>query len=433
MVGKTPSPQAERRSRPKNRRDQIATAAAIAFSERGYHGVSVEDIADEVGITKSALYRHFPGKYALFLNSALILLDALESALESSPTGHAESATDELRAHLCAIIGTTIANRRTAGIYRWERRYLRPEDRSPIRRRAWEVNRRIGECVSLIRPDISSTDTFVLVAAMLSAIGSITAHSLTLAPRRIEHILVDACVALSRSDLSSEEPISSIPTAARHPSSVNNMREDLLQSAIELFHREGYAEIGVEEIASTVGLPASGVYRYFPSKADILAAAFYRAIDRLETSIESALQRTSSPRDGLEALATVYIELCISQRELMSVYFAELINVPPGPRADLRMRQRLDVEQWATLLNEVRPELSSVESRFLLYAALNLVPDLGVFLGPNAVRQQAPRIHAVMMSVLLGSTPEQPASSEHNPRMPKSSAAGSLSAHTPSR
>ncbi|HET8994830.1 MAG TPA: TetR/AcrR family transcriptional regulator [Rhodococcus sp. (in: high G+C Gram-positive bacteria)] len=433
MVGKTSSPRAERRPRPKNRRDQIATAAAIAFSERGYHGVSVEDIADEVGITKSALYRHFPGKYALFLNSALILLDALETALESSPTGDTESAPDELRSYLCAIIGTTIANRRTAGIYRWERRYLRPEDRSPIRRRAWEVNRRIGECMSRIRPDISNTDTFVLVASMLSAIGSITAHNLTLAPRRIEHILLDACMALSRSDLLSEEHFPSIPLVPRRPPSVNNMRENLLQSAIELFHREGYAEIGVEEIASTVGLPASGVYRYFPSKADILAAAFYRAIDRLETSIESALQRTSSPRDGLEALATVYIELCISQRELMSVYFAELINVPPGPRADLRMRQRLDVEQWATLLNEVRPELSSVESRFLLYAALNLVPDLGVFLGPNAVRQQAPRIHAVMMSVLLGSTPEQPASSEHNPRMPKSSAAGSLSAHTPSR
>ncbi len=72
MVSNTSSPPVERRSRPKDRRDRIATAAAIAFSERGYHGgVSVEDIAAEVGITKSALYRHFPGgKYALFLNSA---------------------------------------------------------------------------------------------------------------------------------------------------------------------------------------------------------------------------------------------------------------------------------------------------------------------------------------------------------------------------
>ncbi len=260
--------------------------------------------------------------------------------------------------------------------------------------------------MSRIRPDISNTDTFVLVASMLSAIGSITAHNLTLAPRRIEHILLDACMALSRSDLLSEEHFPSIPLVPRRPPSVNNMREDLLQSAIELFHREGYAEVGVEEIASTVGLPASGIYRYFPSKADILAAAFYRAIDRLETSIESALHEASNPRDGLEALAAVYIDLCISQRELMSVYFAELINVPPGPRADLRMRQRLDVEPWAPLLNELRPELSSVESRFLLYAALDLVPDLEVFLGPNAVRQQAPRIHVVMMSVLLGSESE---------------------------
>ncbi len=101
----------------------------------------------------------------------------------------------------------------------------------------------------------------------------------------------------------------------------------------------------------------------------------------------------------------MYVDLSFSQRELMSVYFAELINVAPGPRADLRLRQRSNIEQWAALVHEVRPpELSVVESRFLMYGALNLVSDLGgVFLGPAAAQQEAPRIHNLMISTLLGS------------------------------
>ncbi len=97
MVGKT-SPDTGRRTRPKDRRARIAAAAAVAFAERGYHGVSVEDIATEVGVTKSALYRHFPGKYALFLNSALMLIDSLEGALDSVHDDPARDPRETLRA-----------------------------------------------------------------------------------------------------------------------------------------------------------------------------------------------------------------------------------------------------------------------------------------------------------------------------------------------
>ena len=55
------------RTRPKNRKAQIAAAAAEAFSERGYHAVGIDEIAAKVGISGPALYRHFPTKYALFV------------------------------------------------------------------------------------------------------------------------------------------------------------------------------------------------------------------------------------------------------------------------------------------------------------------------------------------------------------------------------
>lgn len=47
------------------RSDAILREAARLFAERGYNGVSLEDIGAAVGVSGPAVYRHFAGKQAL--------------------------------------------------------------------------------------------------------------------------------------------------------------------------------------------------------------------------------------------------------------------------------------------------------------------------------------------------------------------------------
>lgn len=47
--------------------DKILDTAAVIFSERGYKGTSMREIAEELNITKAALYYHFPGKEQIFM------------------------------------------------------------------------------------------------------------------------------------------------------------------------------------------------------------------------------------------------------------------------------------------------------------------------------------------------------------------------------
>lgn len=47
-------------------RERIVAEAFALFAERGYHAVSVRDIAAAVGIKDASLYNHFAGKQALF-------------------------------------------------------------------------------------------------------------------------------------------------------------------------------------------------------------------------------------------------------------------------------------------------------------------------------------------------------------------------------
>ena len=47
------------------RREQILATAAELFAERGFNGVSINDIGAAVGVSGPALYRHFPSKDAV--------------------------------------------------------------------------------------------------------------------------------------------------------------------------------------------------------------------------------------------------------------------------------------------------------------------------------------------------------------------------------
>lgn len=66
-------------SRPsRTRRQQIVEVAADLFAERGFHGVSINDIGAALGTSGPALYKHFASKDALL---AEMLVDISERLL----------------------------------------------------------------------------------------------------------------------------------------------------------------------------------------------------------------------------------------------------------------------------------------------------------------------------------------------------------------
>ncbi|NUP19754.1 MAG: TetR/AcrR family transcriptional regulator [Streptomyces sp.] len=52
-------------SRPRRGRELVLAAATALFHERGYDATSMSDIADRLGVTKAALYRHVKGRAEL--------------------------------------------------------------------------------------------------------------------------------------------------------------------------------------------------------------------------------------------------------------------------------------------------------------------------------------------------------------------------------
>ena len=48
-------------------RDTLLEAAELVFARRGFHGASLEEIAETAGFTRGAIYKHFTDKEDLFL------------------------------------------------------------------------------------------------------------------------------------------------------------------------------------------------------------------------------------------------------------------------------------------------------------------------------------------------------------------------------
>jgi AcrR family transcriptional regulator len=66
-----------RRGRPGHSLDSLLDVAVAVFDERGYEAASMDEVAARLGVTKSAIYHHVPGKGELLRLALDRALDAL--------------------------------------------------------------------------------------------------------------------------------------------------------------------------------------------------------------------------------------------------------------------------------------------------------------------------------------------------------------------
>jgi AcrR family transcriptional regulator len=83
-----------RRGRPGYDQQTVLRRAVEVFNRQGYDGTSMGDLARELGVGKSALYHHVPGKEALLSQALDEALDGLAAVLDR-PAG--ATAYDRLR------------------------------------------------------------------------------------------------------------------------------------------------------------------------------------------------------------------------------------------------------------------------------------------------------------------------------------------------
>ena len=109
------------------RRNELTRAAARLFAEKGYHGTSVGDLAEALGMQKGSLYAHIASKADLLWEVAREGAAAFHAALDAVPDEG--PVVERIRAALRAHLRVVAEQLDIATVFTREWRYLEGERR----------------------------------------------------------------------------------------------------------------------------------------------------------------------------------------------------------------------------------------------------------------------------------------------------------------
>lgn len=384
----SPSPRAQR-LRAADRREQLAFVAAQRFHELGYHRVSLGDVAAEAGVTGPAVYRHFRNKEALLAAAITSGLDLVEDAVSANSAG----SLDQL---VAAVADAGLRRPDMWVLLQRESRFLGPELRAPIQAQFGRVVDLFSRRLRRERPALSAEDARLLVTAATAVLSlpSTTHTSLTTAQYRRE--LTSAALACLRTDLGGVGTDTAVPTARRASADAPTpRREQVVDSAIDLFFARGYGAVSLDDIGASIGIAGPSILHHFATKSDILVTAFDRASDQL--AADQARRREAGRAPDLDELVGSYITFCLENRSLLGVYVSEAMYLPLDALERTAATVRTELRDWTRALLASSLDLDEHIAHLRVRAGLAAINDL-VRLGYFASR---PRITGEITEIAL--------------------------------
>jgi TetR/AcrR family transcriptional regulator, cholesterol catabolism regulator len=144
------------------RRQELSRQAARLFAEKGYHGTSIGDLAQALGVQKGSLYAHIEGKEDLLYEAMREGAAAFHAVLDAIPED--AGATEKLRLALRGHLRVVAEQLDVATVFVQEWKYLEGERRDEIvseRRRYEERIRELfreGRDQGELRSDLDESD-----------------------------------------------------------------------------------------------------------------------------------------------------------------------------------------------------------------------------------------------------------------------------------
>jgi TetR/AcrR family transcriptional regulator, cholesterol catabolism regulator len=154
------------------RRSELTRQAARLFAERGYHGTSIGQLAEAMGVQKGSLYAHIASKQELLHETMRDGADAFHGALDA--IDERLPATEKIRLALRAHLRVVTEQLDVATVFVREWRYLEGERRDEIlaeRRRyeeRWRGLFREGRELGELRTDLDDAAAALLALSALN-------------------------------------------------------------------------------------------------------------------------------------------------------------------------------------------------------------------------------------------------------------------------
>lgn len=325
-------------------------------------------IADAVAIGPSALYRHFTNKQKLL--DASIGDATMRAAQMIDEVGSAD-----LDAVANVLARVAIDNRNFGILWQREARQLTDDDRRVHQRRIQQILQRLTDNIHGNRADLTPAESDLLARCAFAVANSISFHRLTLPDPQLSGLLADIVHTVLTGSvvrLGKRRRRSAPLLRAR------SRREEILTSAVELLSERGFAGVSMDDIGAVVGVVGPALYKYFPSKADILAAVLVRGDEWLRRDLSRVFSEAGGPERGMAELVRVYNTLAYDNPHLARVLVSEAHHLPEAAYHQARAAQHAYLDEWVHLLRQVHPDWTPVEARIRVHAVQMLINEISV-------------------------------------------------------
>jgi AcrR family transcriptional regulator len=184
-------------------------------------------------------------------------------------------------------------------------------------------------------------------------------------------------------------------------------RQEILEVAVGLFAARGYHGVSMDDIGAAAGVTGPALYHHFAGKEAMLAAALMPVSEGLLAGGRHRVaEHRDEPRAALESLIEFHVDFALANPAVITLHLHELDRLPAEPRRQIRLLQRLYVEEWVSVLTALHPGLSAGEGRVLAHAAFGLMNSTPFLGGEVDRRRRAALLRAATLAALLV-TPEE--------------------------
>jgi AcrR family transcriptional regulator len=152
-----------------------------------------------------------------------------------------------------------------------------------------------------------------------------------------------------------------------------NRRDQILETAAELFAAKGFHGVSVGEIGKACGISGPALYKHFDSKDAVLAAMLVGISERLLDEGRARVGQARSAEDALQSLVAWHIDFALRHRSLIVVQDRDWQSLPPTARERVRHLQREYVDLWATQLRRLHRGLHTDRARAMAHAGFGLI------------------------------------------------------------
>jgi AcrR family transcriptional regulator len=321
MTDESPAPAPRRRTpaaRPAQKRavkrDLLLDEAALRINAQGAGAIVLNDIAQEVGLSRNALYYYVADRADLVFRC---YLRACEGTADNLANAHDQSqgAADRIR----AFVAAEMAFDRPVPVVLSDIDYLPQPQRGLIRdhqsRNVLALRGLISQGVEdgEFRPcdsEIAAQSLLGLIAwSRLSAgwIGYVDDRATRRrATAAIIDIFLNGFAADPAADIRCEINVDALvakPFNAFDRRQANALKiGQLIAAASRLFNRRGIDGVSLDEISASVGATKGAVYHYFDDKPDLVVRCYRRAFELYDLFMDTAV---TAPANGLQRAITV--------------------------------------------------------------------------------------------------------------------------------